>query len=430
MSNLAANASLPEVPDSDDAPLMLGLRPMYDIVVDPDKPPGEMPRELLLALDYVIHPTLVWPMRNVFARANPGEDGIRLLLEHGVWGRVPVRAEGIWAMQSVEGQRRLERVVVRVEARPPLADLEPLDREGAVWARGRWHLDAHNLGDWRVLSSSGAFHASGQHVRLVTYDLELGVAGRALGEGTVDFSKPDELPYWTTVRVVDAKAPGIVDKIGFEPHEATGDVTLDGDLHGELRPGRRVLAGMEGRLQVAARDGTILKRLPVLLALAKATDTFNPFGSREEMHYSAIDADLRLERGMVHAEELRIDGSDLRLLATGHVDAVDPHHPVQAVVGVFFFKALDRVIGVVPVLSDLILGEDESLMGAYVELSGAWAQPEASLVPLKTVAAGPASIAMEGVPRFVRKAITAIQEALERPTPDVAAPPPPPGKDS
>jgi hypothetical protein len=432
MSNLAANADLPEIPDDDGAPLMLGLRPMYDIVVDPTKPPGEMPRELMLALDYVNHPTLVWPLRNLFARANPGEDGIRLLLEHGVWGKVPIRAEGIWTMQRDAGQRRVERVAVRIEAKPPLEDLEPLDRDDPVWARGRWDLDAHNLGDWRVLTSSGAFRASGQLVRLVSYDLGLGIAGRALGEGTIDFSKPDELPYWTTVRVVDAKAPGIVDKIGFEPHEATGDVVLDGQFHGELRPGRRVLAGMEGRLQVSARDGAILKRLPVLLAMAKATDTFNPFGSRNEMRYSEIDASLRLERGMVYAEELRINGSDLRLLATGHVDALDPRHPVQAVVGIFFFKALDRVIGVVPVLSDLILGEDHNLMGAYVEVTGAWADPEASLVPLKTVASGPASFAMEGVPRFVRKAIIAIQAALERPTPDVAAPPPPPpqGEDS
>ena len=136
--------------------------------------------------------------------------------------------------------------------------------------------------------------------------------------------------------------------------------------------------------------------LPVLLAMAKVTDTFNPFGSRNEMHYSEIDALLRLERGTVHADELRITGHDLRLLATGQVDAVDPAHPVEAVVGIFFFKALDRVIGVVPLLSDLILGDDDNLMGAYVQLTGPWASPDAGLVPLKTVASGPASIAIEG----------------------------------
>lgn len=430
VSNLAGNARLPEIPDDPDAPLMLGLRPMYDIVVDPNRPPGEMPGALLLDLDHVIHPTLVWPLRNLFARAIPDEDGIHVLVEHGVWGRVPIRAEGVWTMQP-DGERKVERISVRVDVKPPLVGLARLDPRNPIWARGRWHLDPHNLGAWRVESSTGAFHAKGQNVRLLSYDLDLGIAGRGLGEGTIDFSKPEELPYWTTMRVVDAKAPGIVDKIGFEPHEATGDVVLDGDFRGELRPGRKVLAGMEGRLRVSARDGSILKRLPVLLAVAKATDTFNPFGSREQMRYATIDATLRLDRGKVHAEELRIDGPDVRLLATGAVDALDPQHPVEAVVGVFFFKALDRMIGVVPVISDLLLGEDENLMGAYVELSGPWKEPHGSLVPLKTLATGPASVAMEGVPRFVRRAIAAIQSAFEGSEPDVAAPPPAPrGEDS
>jgi hypothetical protein len=421
VSHLAANAGLPEVPEADDAPLMLGLGPMYDIVVDPNRPPGEMPKALLLSLDHVVHPTLLWPLRNLFVRANPSADGIRMLVEHAVWGRVPVRAEGIWTMQQT-GQRRVERVALRLEAKPPISGMEPLDLAQPVWASGRWHLEAHNLGDWRVLTSTGAFEAEGQDVRLTSYDLDLGIAGHALGEATVDFSDEVELPYRTTVRMVDAQARGVVDKIGFEPDEATGTVNMQGTLHGELRPGRRVMAGMEGTLEVQARDGEILRRLPALLAVAKATDTFNPFGSRDEMSYSAIDAKLRLERGTVHAEELRITGRDLRLLATGRVDAVDPAHPVEAVVGIFFFKALDRMIGVVPLLSDLILGEDDSLMGAYVQLTGPWKSPESALVPLKTVASGPASFAIEGVPRFVKRAITAIQSAFSRP--QVASPPP------
>ncbi|HKJ25623.1 MAG TPA: AsmA-like C-terminal region-containing protein, partial [Myxococcota bacterium] len=426
VSHLAANRSLPEIPDADDAPVMLGLGPMYDIVVDPNKPRGEMPKALMLALDHVVHPTLIWPLRNVFARAHPDEDGIRLLVEHAVWGRVPVRAEGIWAMQQT-GPRRVEHVAIRVDVKPPIDGLPPLDRTDPIWARGRWDLDAHHLGNWNVVKSTGTFEAEGQDVRLLAYDLDLGIAGHALGEAVIDFSGPVELPYRTAVRVAGAKAQGVVDKIGFEPHEATGEVEMEGDLHGELRPGRRVMAGMEGTLHVHARDGEILKRLPVLLAMAKVTDTFNPFGSRNEMHYSEIDAMLRLERGTVHADELRITGRDLRMLASGQVDALDPEHPVEAVVGIFFFKALDRVIGVVPVLSGLILGDDDNLVGAYVQLTGPWESPDAGLVPLKTVASGPASIAIEGVPRFVKRAISAIQSAFSRP--EVSAPPPS-GEDS
>jgi len=426
LSNLAANDDVPEVPDSGKAPVLLGLDPLYRIVVDPNKPRGEMPKALMLELDHVTHPTLIWPLRNLFARVHPDEDGIRVLLEHAVWGCVPVRAEGIWTMQA-DGSRRVERVAVNIEVKPPLTGLEPIDPSDPVWASGRWHLDTHNLGDWHVVSSAGSFEARGEDVHLTSYDLDLGKAGHAIGNAVVEFSDGEELPYRAHVRIADAQAEGLVDKIGFEPEQATGTVTLDGHLHGELRPGRRVMAGMEGTLLVHAREGAIIRRLPVLLALAKATDTLNPFGSRDQMQYSKIDAALRFERGRVHADELRITGRDLRMQATGQVDAVDPDHPVEAVVGVFFFKALDRVIGVVPVLSNLLLGDDQNLVGAYVQLTGPWKQPQAGLVPLKTVASGPASFAIEGVPRFVRRAISAIQSAFSRP--GVSAPPPR-GKDS
>jgi len=424
LSNLAGNRGLPEIPDRADAPVMLGLGPLYDIVVDPERPPGEMPGELMLSLDKVVHPALVWPLRNLFGRAQPGEEGIRVLVEHAVWGRIPVRVEGLWRMQP-DGERRVERVALRMAAGPSLPDLPLLDVDDPVWVRGRWHLDAHDLGNWHVRKSTGSFHAVGENVRLASYDLLLDEqSGRALGEGTVDFSRPDELPYWTTVRVEGATAPGIVTKIGWDDDEATGDVAMDGEFTGELRPGRKVLAGMEGVLRFQARDGAIRKPLPALLAVAKATDTFNPFGSRDEIRYSELDAELEFDRGMLHTDELRITGRDLRLLASGDVSLLHPDHPVEAVVGIFFFKAIDRVIGVVPVLNDLLLGTDDSLIGAYVELTGAWAEPDARLVPLKTVASGPASFAMEGVPRFVRRAIDAIESAFRDEGADVSAPPP------
>ena len=91
----------------------------------------------------------------------------------------------------------------------------------------------------------------------------------------------------------------------------------------------------------------------------------------------------------------------LRMVATGAVELEQPF-PLEAVVGLFFFRGIDKVIGGVPILNTLLLGSDENLVPAYFSLEGPWGDPKARLIPMKSFLAGPASIVVEGVPTFVR----------------------------
>ena len=70
-----------------------------------------------------------------------------------------------------------------------------------------------------------------------------------------------------------------------------------------------------------------------------------------------------------------------------------------------------RVIGVVPVLSNLILGDDENLMGAYFAMTGNWKRPRAQLIPVKSFAEGPAHFMLEG-PELLWNGIRRLESLL------------------
>jgi hypothetical protein len=128
--------------------------------------------------------------------------------------------------------------------------------------------------------------------------------------------------------------------------------------------------------------------------------------------YEEIDGELMLDRGTVRAEALSLVGPAARLVATGDVDVVDAPNEVNAVVGVFFFKTLDTVIGAVPLVNRILLGDDENLMAAYFAVSGPWKEPSARILPATLLTSGPVGIVTEGLPGFVRSGIGSLRRLL------------------
>ena len=97
-----------------------------------------------------------------------------------------------------------------------------------------------------------------------------------------------------------------------------------------------------------------------MLAIALASDRFNPFGAREELPYDAIDAVARVEEGQLVFDSLQLHAETLRMGATGKGGAVEPY-ALEGVVGLFFFPGLDSLIDRVPILNRVILGEKRKL---------------------------------------------------------------------
>jgi hypothetical protein len=190
---------------------------------------------------------------------------------------------------------------------------------------------------------------------------------------------------------------------------ANGTAAITTELSGLLVAGHDLLADSSGPATLRLRDGEILKRMNVLFSIAQASDTLNPFRSRETIPYESIDAPLQIAGGFASTDALSLEGPALRLVGTGRVNVVESPHDVEAVIGIFYFRALDRVIGVFPILNRMLLGTDDNLVSTYFAVSGPWGDPRARIIPSKSIASGPVSFVLEGLPAFVLGGLSTLE---------------------
>ena len=195
--------------------------------------------------------------------------------------------------------------------------------------------------------------------------------------------------------------------------QATGSLSAWATLEGSVGPEGPALADLTGAVEIEARDGEIWRKLPPVLSIALASESFNPFADRETIRFASVKTHLDIEDGRMHTESFVLDGPDLRVFADGNIDLAQPPHRVDANVALFLFRHLDQAIDLIPVLNMLLLGTDDNLVAAHFELSGPWDETKAKLVPLRSLSAGPASLVVEGIPNIVRKGFNAIGAIFE-----------------
>jgi hypothetical protein len=239
--------------------------------------------------------------------------------------------------------------------------------------------------------------------------------GWTKGEVSLDMSRRDTVPYRISLEAEDLSLSQLMTDVDLDGEAATGRVRLGGTLVGHLVPGAHGtlnLADAAGPVSARVRDGEIRRRLNLMMAIAAASDTLNPFRSREVIPFRKIEAELQLGGGPARIEAFSLTGPAIRMVGTGTVDIVNEPHELEGVVALYFFKTLDKLINAVPMVNKLLLGEDENLVAAYFAVSGPWGDPHASVIPLKTLLAIPTNIVVEGLPAFARSGITQIERLL------------------
>jgi hypothetical protein len=283
--------------------------------------------------------------------------------------------------------------------------------EDAPWAKGRFDAEVARFGPWRTRHATGALRAEGARLTLADTRLELDPGGRLEGNFSLDFDSPEALPFRFQLQLLPIDLGDLSVSMGRDPPMLAGTLVGGADIRGRIRPGTPSLAEAEGIFSLHARDGVIRRKLPAILALTMAGDGLSPFPASESIPFEAFELVLDVEGGRAYSRSVRLDGPAVRLVATGELGLVSPY-PLEAVVGVLFFRRLDSVIRRVPYLSRMLLGSDENLVNAYFALEGPWNAPEARLVPIKSLASGPASFLLEGFPSFVRGGLSRLFSIL------------------
>lgn len=384
-------------------PLLPGRIALSDWV-DAQKRVGSPPRWRRIDLDgeWIEHPALLRPIEEFSARLTPANPGVHVEEAQGFWGGVPFRGK-----VSLRGGGR-----GRIDADLTLSLPRREGRrrsEAKVWARTKFHADLEKLGDFQAEELSGVVQAIGDRVELRRGEATLRPRGEVSGSVDLDLSRADAVPYHARIELVNGSLSELMNDLKMDGGAANGTAAITTELNGLLVAGRNLIADSSGPATLRLRDGEILKRMNVLFSIAQASDTLNPFRSRETIPYDRIDAPLQIAGGFASTDAFSLQGPALRLVGTGRVNVVQSPHDVEAVIGIFYFRALDRVIGVFPILNRLLLGDDDNLVSTYFAISGPWGDPRASIIPSKSIASGPGSFVLEGFPAFVRGGLSTLE---------------------
>ncbi len=393
-------------------PALPGVTPLREILRGGDPGPGWT--SLDVDANWILHPALFRPLHGVAVRIEPTPDGVDVDLARASWGGLPIRGRGRFAGGPVE------RVILSLVAGPqdevPAPEFLP-----ESWARGHFAVERPAPEGLHVSRLRGGFELKGSQLSIFDGNAGIAAPGRLTGDARLELGYPGQVPARLRFTLDEARVSDLVAALSDDPAAGSGTLAISARLEGPLRPGEPLLATLEGSGRITARNGELAIELPLLLAIAKASTTFNPFGSASGIRFDLIEADLRVEGGRLSTvETINIESPDLRLAVSGTVDLRSTPRPLEAVVGCFFFEPLDQVLGIVPFVSRILLGPDQSLFGSFFSLTGTWENPHAGILPAKTLALGPATFLLEDVPAFVARGIDAIRGAL----PNAAKKPP------
>jgi hypothetical protein len=397
--------------------------------IDSKRRPGSPPRwrRIDVDADFIEHPLLLRPLEQVQAVLAPSNPGVRVESAKGYWGGVAFQGKG--GFRGGANSRLDADVTLSL---PRRAGRRRSDAE--AWGRAKLRWDLEKLGDFQAESLEAVAQAIGDRIELRRGEAKLHPRGELRGTVDLDLSRGDRVPYRARIELANGSLSDLMNDLRLDGGLARG--TADGDLDatGELIVEHRsMLEDLRGNASLRLRDGEINKRMNVLFAIAQVSDTLNPFRSIETIPYERIDAPFALAGGFATTEAFALHGPALRMVGSGRIDLVRPPFAIEAVIGIFYFRTLDRVIGVFPILNRMLLGPDDNLLSTYFAVSGPWGDPDARLIPVKSIASGPASFVLEGLPAFVRGGLSAIERVLTPKEPagraggDVSPAPPPPG---
>lgn len=394
-----------------DVPPLPGLAAARDWLRSRGSEPGARSWQgLRVEADWISHPALLCTIEQLEAELVPKDGGATITVKRGVWAGLPVTAT-LEVRDGPDGHLRGGTLSFDVSVGPPFEPMQPT-APTRTWARGRFEVDASELGTWRIHGGRGRFEARGSRLEIGDAELWLRPEGRIEGSLAVELGTGLPVHYEANLQIA---AVGLRQ---LWAAGAEGEVALSGTLHGaihlegSLELAEPPLANARGALVLGARDGFLHQRLPLFLAITLASDRWNPFGGRDRVAYQAIDLNGRIEGGQLVTDVLTVEASTFRMGASGQLGVGHPHS-LEGVLGIFFFPTLDRLIDRLPIVNRVLLGSNRNLVGAYFALQGDLASPRAKLIPVKSLTAvGPASFMLEGLPGFVRGGIQRIQSVL------------------
>jgi len=357
-----------------------GLRTLWDLVGGASSGSSQA-SPLQLEIDALHHAVTRYPLEDARLAIRPVDDGVEISVVDGHWGGAAVNGEAVWRYGT-------DRPVVTVTLTLRPAEERPAREahESQHWAAGRFRLD-RAAGGLPARETAAEFVMRDQTLELSELSSRLEPAGTLLGSLEVDLSERDRIGLDASFAIDEADLDSLASAIGLPKKFLTGTVDVEGWISGSVERDRPIVSELDASIRVRAREGTVRRRIPVVTAVAYATEGFNPFADSDLVHFETMKVDLDVAEAVLVAKDFELDGP-LRVYASGSLELTGENREIDAVVGVFILRKADLGLTEIPLIRYLIPGSQKGIMGAYFEVSDDWEDPRVRPLALKTLAEG------------------------------------------
>ncbi|MCP4004528.1 MAG: AsmA-like C-terminal region-containing protein [bacterium] len=321
-----------------------------------------------LRVDY---PAFILGIRDASGSLDLPPGQVRINGAKGVIGGAPASFD-----VAYETANRIANVRIRYGDGPPE---EPYREPGKTWLDGDVRVPRLFLGEWQL--DDAVFHlaARGDHAEFSRISGTLD-GGTVAGAGSISLADKDAAEYVFGLQVLDAKAELISTKIGIPKDALSGTASFNGRLAGVLARGEPFMERGNLKLLVRLEDGEV-SGLPALLSVARLPSLQGVRGLLgRPLPFEIINAELKLAESMVEIRELKLDGPELRILADGVIDLKPEENTIDMVVALLFLQTVDKLLGSVPIVRDVVLGKNRNLLATYFRLDGPRTNPRARIL--------------------------------------------------
>jgi hypothetical protein len=321
------------------------------------------------------YPAFVFPFRQGRGLLRFPEGSLVVEEARGILGGAPAELSAVWDPGT-------SRVGVRVKYLDD--EVEPRATRPRDWLSGQIDSDELYFGDWRVADLSAQLNARGADVRVHEVRGRL-LEGDVSGSGALSLAEQERAAFEFNLDVTNGDASRLEPHIGLPAGSLTGKLDGTGRLAGALTPDRDFLRTADIELSLNMKQG-IVGNLPPALVLARLPSLRGVSALLgRSLPYDTVDTIIAINRGTLQVADFKLVGPELRILASGEIDLATDDYQTDLVVAVLFLQTVDKLLGALPIVRDIVLGPDKNLLAAYFQLTGPWSEPDANILAPRAI---------------------------------------------
>jgi hypothetical protein len=234
---------------------------------------------------------------------------------------------------------------------------------------------------------------------LLDLDRVVGQSGTGHVAGRMVVRLPKGQPAETemSVRMTGIPFEAVTPLIGVYDQPLTGDVKLTGVLRGHGRNPHGVLPTLNGKTELVAQEGRILKtekraiwkilsilNLPAVLQGKVDLE-------KEGLQYNRMTATVTVQNGLMKTQNFILDSPVLKISAVGSYDM--PTDQLDMIWAVSPFGSYSQFLKSIPLFGRLVAGDRKGLATALFQVKGSANDPQVTYMPMKSFATGLTGVA-------------------------------------